>query len=44
LISLRLSDARVARDARTIWERIKGRFAYWILARIDPYIALRQFE
>ncbi|HWD19627.1 MAG TPA: phosphatidylserine/phosphatidylglycerophosphate/cardiolipin synthase family protein [Verrucomicrobiae bacterium] len=43
-LSLRLSDARVARDARTIWERIKGRFAYWILARIDPYIALRQFE
>jgi cardiolipin synthase len=32
------------RRSRTIWERFKGRFAYWILARIDPYIALRQFK
>jgi cardiolipin synthase len=32
------------RKTRTLWERIKGRVAYWILARIDPYIALRQFE
>ena len=32
------------RRSRTVWERVKGRLAYWILARIDPYIALRQFE
>ena len=32
------------RRTRTLWERVKGRIAYWILARVDPYIALRQFE
>ena len=32
------------RKSRNLWERIKGRIAYWFLARIDPYIALRQLE
>ncbi len=32
------------RKTRNLWERVKGRIAYWILARIDPYIALRQLE
>lgn len=32
------------RKTRTLWERLKGRFAYWVLTRLDPYIALRQLE
>jgi len=32
------------RRSRTVWERVMGRFAFLVLARIDPYIAMRQFE
>ncbi len=29
------------RKSRTLWEKIKQRFAYWVLVRIDPYFARR---
>lgn len=29
------------RKSRTFWEKIKQRFAYWVLVRIDPYFARR---
>jgi cardiolipin synthase len=44
LTRCRKIDLETFRRSRTVWQRIKARFAYWILARIDPYIALRQFE
>ena len=27
------------RRSRTFWDRLKGRFARWLLSRVDPYIA-----
>ena len=27
------------RRSRSLWERLKGRFARWLLSRVDPYIA-----
>jgi cardiolipin synthase A/B len=32
------------RTSRTIWRRLKQRWAYWLLVRIDPYIARRQWQ
>jgi cardiolipin synthase A/B len=32
------------RRSRTIWQRVKQRWAYWLLVRIDPYIARRQWQ
>ncbi|MCW5552633.1 MAG: phosphatidylserine/phosphatidylglycerophosphate/cardiolipin synthase family protein [Verrucomicrobiae bacterium] len=32
------------RRSRTFWARIKSRWAYFLLARIDPYIARRQWR
>jgi cardiolipin synthase len=29
---------------RTFWARLKRRWAYFLLARIDPYIAQRQWQ
>lgn len=29
------------RKSRTLWEKFKQRFAYWVLVRIDPYFARR---
>jgi len=29
------------RQSRTLWEKLKQRFAYWVLVRIDPYFARR---
>jgi len=29
------------RKSRTLWEKIKQRFAYWVLVRLDPYFARR---
>jgi cardiolipin synthase len=29
------------RKSRSLWEKIKQRFAYWVLVRIDPYFAKR---
>jgi cardiolipin synthase len=31
------------RKSRTIWRRLKQRWAYWLLVRIDPYLARRQW-
>lgn len=39
---------RVTREewsqSRTIWRRLKQRWAYWLLVRIDPYVARRQWQ
>ena len=32
------------RRSRTVWRRIKQRWAYWLLVRIDPYLAGRQWR
>jgi cardiolipin synthase len=32
------------RLSRTLWRRIKQRWAYFVLVRIDPYIARRQWR
>ncbi len=32
------------RKSRTLWQRLKQHWAYFLLARIDPYLALRQWE
>jgi len=32
------------RKSRTLWEKIKQRFAYWLLVQIDPYFARRQWR
>lgn len=32
------------RKSRTIWRRLKQRWAYWLLVRIDPYLARRQWK
>ncbi|HWD92373.1 MAG TPA: cardiolipin synthase B [Verrucomicrobiae bacterium] len=32
------------RKSRTLWQKIKQRFAYWVLVRIDPYFARRQWR
>ena len=32
------------RRSRTFWQRLKRRWAYFLLARIDPYIARRQWR
>jgi len=31
-------------QSRTVWRRLKQRWAYWLLARIDPYLARRQWQ
>ena len=32
------------RASRSIWRRLKQRWAYWLLVRIDPYLARRQWQ
>ncbi len=32
------------RKSRSLWQKIKQRFAYWLLVRIDPYFARRQWR
>jgi cardiolipin synthase len=32
------------RQGRTLWRRLKHRFAYWLLTRIDTYVARRQWK
>ncbi len=32
------------RASRTLWRRFRQRWSYWLLARIDPYIARRQWS
>ena len=64
-LSLRISDSRVAAEARDIfvadlqhcrridhetwgkrslWSRLQENWAYFILARVDPYLARRQLK
>ena len=31
-------------QSRTLWRRFKQRWAYWLLVRIDPYLARRQWR
>jgi cardiolipin synthase len=32
------------RKSRTFWQKLEQRFAYWLLVRIDPYFARRQWQ
>jgi cardiolipin synthase len=32
------------RKSRTVWRRLKQRWAYWLLVSIDPYLARRQWR
>ena len=32
------------RKTQTFWQRWKNHWAYFLLARIDPFVALRQFR
>lgn len=32
------------RKSRSLWEKLEQRFAYWLLVRMDPYIARRQWR
>jgi cardiolipin synthase A/B len=32
------------RKSRTVWRRFKQQWAYWLLVRIDPYMARRQWR
>ena len=32
------------RQSRTFWQRLKQRWAYFLLNRIDPYVARRQWR
>ena len=32
------------RKSRTLWRRLKQRWAYFVLVRMDPYVALRQWR
>lgn len=32
------------RHSRSFWQKLKQRFAYWVLVRIDPFIARRQWR
>jgi len=32
------------RESRTLWRRLKQRWAYWVLVRIDPYVAQHQWQ
>ncbi len=32
------------RRSRTLWRRLKQHWAYWLLVRLDPYLALRQWQ
>ena len=40
----RVITRREWRASRTFWRRLKQRWAYWLLVRIDPYIARRQWQ
>lgn len=37
-------DRKSWRNERTFWNRLKGRWAYFILARLDPYVSRRQWK
>ncbi len=37
-------DAETWRTSRTLWQKLKERWAYFVLARVDPYLAKRQMK
>jgi cardiolipin synthase A/B len=37
-------DAATWRTSRTLWQKIKERWAYFILAKVDPYVARLQLK
>lgn len=37
-------DLEQWRKSRTFWQKLEQRFAYWLLVRIDPYFAQRQWR
>lgn len=44
LKSSRRIERSAWRKSQTFWERLKSSWAYFLLARIDPLVALRQFR
>jgi cardiolipin synthase len=44
LLNCRSIDGESWRKQRNFWNRLKGRWAYFILARLDPYISRRQWK
>jgi cardiolipin synthase len=32
------------RKSRTFWQKLEQRFSYWLLVRIDPYFARKQWR
>ena len=37
-------DPEQWRKSRTVWQKLQSRAAYWLLVRIDPYLARRQWR
>ena len=37
-------DSRTWRESRTFWSELKARWAYFLVARVDPFIARRQLR
>ena len=44
LLHCRRVDRAEWRRSRTFWTRLKQRWAFFLLARIDPYLALKQWR
>jgi cardiolipin synthase len=44
LAHCRKVEARVWRRSRSLWTRLKQRLALWLLARLDPWLAHRQWR
>jgi len=44
LTHCRRIDRAKWRDSRTLWRKLKERWAYLIIARLDPYLARRQLR
>ena len=37
-------ERKAWRKSQTFWERLKSSWAYFLVARVDPFVALRQFK
>jgi cardiolipin synthase len=44
LARCRRIEAKAWRHSRTFWSKLKERWAFWLLARVDPYVASRQMQ
>src|SRR6185436_12904561 len=44
LAHCRQIDAAEWRRARNFWSRLKERCAFWLLTRVDPYVARHQMQ